>query len=68
MHRYLAKTASRLAMVQVEDILDMERQANLPGTIQEYPNWRQRLPVPVTALQSDPRLKKTADIMKEEGR
>jgi 4-alpha-glucanotransferase len=55
-------------MVQVEDILDMERQANLPGTIHEYPNWRQRLAVPVTALKSDPRLTKTADIMKEEGR
>ncbi len=68
MHCYLAKTASRLAMVQVEDILDMERQANLPGTIHEYPNWRQRLAVPVTELKSDPRLTKTADIMKEEGR
>ena len=55
-HRYLAATASRLVIVQLEDVLDMRRQANLPGLGDEAPNWRQRLPVAVEALAGDPRL------------
>jgi 4-alpha-glucanotransferase len=40
---YLARSASRLMLVQVEDIALEEEQANLPGTNDEHPNWRRRL-------------------------
>ena len=43
LHRYLARTSSWLAAVQLEDLADELEQANLPGTIDEHPNWRRRL-------------------------
>jgi 4-alpha-glucanotransferase len=41
--RFVARSPSRLALVPLEDALALEQQPNLPGTIDEYPNWRQRL-------------------------
>ena len=40
--QYLGRTLSPLAMLPVEDLLGFEEQANFPGTITEYPNWRRR--------------------------
>ena len=36
---------SRLLAVSLEDLLGVVDQPNIPGTIDEHPNWRQRLPV-----------------------
>jgi len=44
-HALLAKTASRLVAVQLEDLAGMKEQANLPGTTNEHPNWRRKLPI-----------------------
>jgi 4-alpha-glucanotransferase len=44
-HVFLARTPSRLVAVQLEDLTGVIDQANLPGTIDEYPNWRRKLPV-----------------------
>ncbi len=41
--RYLARSQSMLLMVQVEDLLLETNQVNVPGTIDEYPNWRSKL-------------------------
>ena len=41
--RYLARSRSMLLMVQLEDLLLETRQVNVPGTIDEYPNWRGKL-------------------------
>jgi 4-alpha-glucanotransferase len=38
-------------------------QPNLPGTVSEYPNWRQRLPVGPADLADDPGTVRTAAIM-----
>jgi len=50
MHRYLARTPSKLMMVQMEDVLGLVAQANLPGTSTEHPNWRRRLPLMIDSL------------------
>jgi 4-alpha-glucanotransferase len=42
---FLARTPSRLLAVSLEDLLDVIDQPNIPGTVDEHPNWRQRLPV-----------------------
>ena len=42
---FLARTRSRLLTVSLEDLLGMVDQPNIPGTVDEHPNWRQRLPV-----------------------
>jgi 4-alpha-glucanotransferase len=55
-YRFLARTPSCLLLLQLEDVLDIEEQANLPGTTTEHPNWRRKLPVDLDALESHPRL------------
>ncbi|EJN10430.1 4-alpha-glucanotransferase [Bradyrhizobium sp. YR681] len=42
---FLSRTPSRLMAVSMEDLLGVLDQPNIPGTIDEHPNWRQRLPV-----------------------
>lgn len=39
----LAKAPSPLALVAVEDLTGAIEQPNIPGTIDEHPNWRRRL-------------------------
>ncbi len=39
----VAETPCPLAIVPVEDLLGLDEQPNLPGTIDEHPNWRRRL-------------------------
>jgi 4-alpha-glucanotransferase len=63
MHHALAATRSALALVQVECALDIVPQPNLPGTVTEYPNWRQRLPVGPDALADQPGIRSAARIM-----
>lgn len=62
-HRYLARSRSRLAMVQIEDVLGLALQMNLPGTTTQHPNWRQRYPVEVAAILADPRFARLAEDM-----
>jgi 4-alpha-glucanotransferase len=45
LHAFLARTRSRLVAVQLEDLVGMDEQANLPGTVDGHPNWRRKLPV-----------------------
>ncbi|HKK29707.1 MAG TPA: 4-alpha-glucanotransferase [Alphaproteobacteria bacterium] len=49
-HRQLANSPCRLAALQIEDALCLTNQVNVPGTLDEYPNWRRRLPVPLERL------------------
>ena len=59
-HAYLNRSRARLTMVQIEDVLGLETQMNLPGTTTEHPNWRRRFPVEVEDLLADPRLTRLA--------
>ena len=67
MHRYLGHAASRLVALQIEDILGLDEQPNLPGTTAGHPNWRRRLPGGAAALR-DARLGRAAAIMAGCGR
>ena len=51
-HGVVAKAPSRLMAVQLEDLLGLEEQPNLPGTVGEHPNWRRRLPVALEELET----------------
>ncbi|MEO1223390.1 MAG: 4-alpha-glucanotransferase [Pseudomonadota bacterium] len=53
---YLARTPSRLMMVQLEDLLRLPEMVNLPGTVDQHPNWRRRLPVDLATLFSMPQV------------
>jgi 4-alpha-glucanotransferase len=47
---FLARTKSRLLTISLEDLLGMIDQPNIPGTVNEHPNWRQRLPVTIDGI------------------
>lgn len=40
---FVAATPSPLALIPLEDLLGVVEQPNVPGTIDEHPNWRRRL-------------------------
>jgi 4-alpha-glucanotransferase len=65
LHRWLAASTCRLAIVQLEDVAGLARQPNLPGTPDVAPNWRQRLPIPLEALADTPRWRRLASIFRE---
>lgn len=56
MHRLLAATPSRLKLISPYDVVAEPRQPNLPGTVDEYPNWRLPLPETLEQLRADPRV------------
>ncbi len=39
---YIMSTRAKLAVVSLEDLWLEKRQLNLPGTVGEYPNWKQK--------------------------
>jgi 4-alpha-glucanotransferase len=47
---FLSRTKSRLLAISLEDLLGVLDQPNIPGTVNEHPNWRQRLPVAIDGL------------------
>jgi 4-alpha-glucanotransferase len=56
MHRLLAQTPSRHKLISPYDVIGETRQPNLPGTVDEYPNWRLPLPETLQQLRTDPRV------------
>jgi 4-alpha-glucanotransferase len=67
-HGFLASSASALALAQLEDVLGLGEQANLPGTITEHPNWRRKYPVAIDAGEMRENLAATAEIFRRHGR
>ncbi|HJT96883.1 MAG TPA: 4-alpha-glucanotransferase [Rhodanobacteraceae bacterium] len=47
---FVGASRDALALVPVEDVLGLALQHNVPGTVDEHPNWRQRLPGPASTL------------------
>ncbi len=43
MQTHMASGSSALLSLQLEDWLQMEKPVNIPGTFNEYPNWRRKL-------------------------
>ncbi|WP_413111904.1 4-alpha-glucanotransferase [Thaumasiovibrio sp. DFM-14] len=43
MQLHLAAGSSALLSLQLEDWLEMDKPVNIPGTVDEYPNWRRKL-------------------------
>jgi 4-alpha-glucanotransferase len=43
--KYMAIAPSHIQLIPLEDSLEIVEQVNIPGTIDEHPNWRQKLPI-----------------------
>lgn len=66
-HRFVARTRSKVFMVQFEDMLNQPEQINLPGTTEPvYPCWRRRLTLPLESLLTDSRVDSIANAITEE--
>ncbi len=50
---FLARTPSRLFVLNQEDLFKDTDQQNLPGTTAEYPNWRHKMPFALEELGTD---------------
>ncbi len=69
MYRYLARTPSRLLIVQLEDLLAELDTPNLPGAPESvYPSWRVRIGRELTAWLNDPAILRFAKAMQRERR
>jgi len=42
--KFVADTACELTLLPLEDALALDDQPNIPGTIDQHPNWRRRYP------------------------
>jgi 4-alpha-glucanotransferase len=47
---FVGMTPAPLAMIPIEDLLGVEEAPNLPGTTDQHPNWRRRLPGTVDTM------------------
>jgi 4-alpha-glucanotransferase len=54
---FIGRTPSPLALLPLEDALGLEEQPNLPGTIDQHPNWRRRYPGQASELLDPPQIR-----------
>jgi 4-alpha-glucanotransferase len=48
--KFIGRTPSQLSLLPLEDALGVEDQPNLPGTIDQHPNWRRYYPAEADQL------------------
>jgi 4-alpha-glucanotransferase len=51
---FVARAPGPLAIVPLEDIVGTTEQPNLPGTIDQHPNWRRRFKLPADQILKQP--------------
>jgi 4-alpha-glucanotransferase len=66
MHAVLTRARSALLLTSPADALGDVRQPNLPGTVDEYPNWRIPLPVPVEDLFSQASVRRVVHALEQD--
>lgn len=67
-HGTLAASQVAMISVQLDDVLAQEEAQNLPGTIDDHPNWRRKCPLTVDELRSDPAFEVISKTMDDAGR
>jgi 4-alpha-glucanotransferase len=53
-YRLLSETPSKIVLASIYDMMGESDQPNVPGTVNEYPNWRLRLSVPIEEIENNP--------------
>jgi len=66
LHRLLARTPSRLFVVPAEDLTASVEQVNIPGTMDEHPNWRRKLGASIEDLAHAPLFRTITEALREE--
>ncbi len=65
-HALLARASSRLAAAQIEDLVGVQDQANIPGTVNEHPNWRRKLPIDLSDIPKAALFRDIASVLSQE--
>ncbi len=55
LHLYLARTPSWVVLANVEDVIGQRAQTNVPGTVDQHPNWSRKLTATVEQMVQDSR-------------
>jgi 4-alpha-glucanotransferase len=66
-HNFLARSASALVMLQLDDLLGEQDQVNLPATFLEYPNWRRKYRISLEEIDKNPSVWQRAGALSELG-
>ena len=64
----LAKTPSRLVAIALDDIVGEREQINIPGTVDEHPNWRRKLSLELEDLEGNAQLLRIAEVFAQSSR
>ncbi|MDI3336873.1 4-alpha-glucanotransferase [Defluviimonas aestuarii] len=67
-HTALARSPAELVAVQLDDVVGETEAQNLPGTIDEHPNWRRKCKVPLDAFSASAELQTVAQWMRDSER
>jgi 4-alpha-glucanotransferase len=63
--RFTAQSPAAMALIPIEDLLGLAEQPNLPGTIDEHPNWRRRLDRPAAQVLDPPQVRARLKALRE---
>ncbi|UJP07232.1 MAG: malto-oligosyltrehalose synthase [Nitrosomonas sp.] len=55
-YSYLARSPAKILMAQIDDILEVPDQINIPSTTTQHPNWRRKLPICLETCAADRRV------------
>jgi 4-alpha-glucanotransferase len=66
LHRLVARTPSRLFVVPAEDLTANPEQVNIPGTMDEHPNWRRKLSLSIEELAAAPLFRSITEALRQE--
>ena len=64
--RYLARTPAKILLVAMEDAFGQLEQVNLPGTVDELPNWRRKLARTLEDWSADAGVRALIDALRSE--
>jgi len=63
----LGRAPSLLLTAGLDDVLSVEERPNMPGTVDQWPNWSIALPAGIEEVQADPRPRAIADLLNRPG-
>lgn len=63
LHAALAASPAALVTATLDDLALVAERPNMPGTVDEWPNWRLALPMPIEELMGDPRAVRVATMV-----
>ncbi len=63
--KFLGESNSAIQLIPLEDALELEEQVNIPGTTEEHPNWKRKLPLSVTEFWRNPNAAELINLMQK---